>query len=477
MAGGLVYDRVCMTVSVGGTGVLTLGSAVSRFRTFAAAGAANSAVVAYVIEDGTNWEYGDGTYSTTGPTLTRTTIVASSNSGAAIDVSLAAVVYSSAKIDDLCAVGAQTLTVAQAAQVRTNQDTAWREAMAAVNLAQNGFHQVSQINGLNSVSIADGASAYISDGWVMEVVGTSITGQVIADPFTTNPAIKYGQKLNITVAKPTLSAGDYVIEYTRLEGSRVANLGFGGSGANYLLVSRVMKSNIAITGYIWLRNAAKNRTYLRSFTLAANTEKLISCVFPGDTTGTWVKDTTIGMEIGFGYAAGTTFRGTVNAWNAGNYYGTTSSTNLAATANNYIIGSGLLILPYMSNAVTEAPLVNETARYARPFSEDLRDCQRYYEKIGAGVAGAWSAADTAQLGVNFKVPKRQVSGMTLSLSQNNPSILEPSVATRTGSGSALSVAYGPTVNGAIVSVNGFSGATATNPAIMTDDFIIVDNRL
>lgn len=474
---GLVLDRACMTIAVGGTGALTLGSAVARYRTFAAAGAANNDVVSYVIEDGTNWEYGDGTYSTTGPALTRTTIAASSNGGAEIDVSTSAVVYSTAKAGDYAAVVAQALTAGQGAQVRANTDTAWREAMASVNLAINPFHQVSQINGLNAVSIADGESAYISDGWVMEAVGMPISGQVIADPFSTNPAIKYGQKLKITTGKASLSAGDYVIEYMRLEGSRIANLGFGGSGANYLLVSRVFKSNIALTGYIWVRNAAKDRTYLRSFSLAANTEKIISATIVGDTSGTWTKDTGLGMEVGFSFAVGSTFRGTVSTWNAGTYYGTSSSTNLAATTNNYVIGSGLLLLPYMTTVTTEAPLVSEASRFARPFSEDLRDCQRYYEKIGAGCAGAWSAADTAQLGINYKVSKRQTSGLSLSLVQSNPSILEPSVSTRTGSSSALSAAAGPTVNGAIVSINGFSGATAKNPAIMTDDFIIVDNRL
>lgn len=471
----IVLDRACMTVAVGGTGAITLGSAVPRFRTFAAAGAGNGDNVAYVIEDGSNWEIGDGTYSTAGPTLTRTTLI-NSSTGSALNVSTSAIVYSSPKNTDLVSTAVQALGSYTKAQVRANIDAAWAEVLGAANLAANGFHQISQANGLSAVSIASGNAAYISDQWVMETVGPAISGQVVADPFT-SVSIKFGQKLLVTTAKASLSASDYVTEYVRLEGNRVANLGYGTAGAEHIFLCRIMKSNIAMTGYIWMRNAAKDRTYLRSFTLAANTEKAIVTTLIGDTSGTWNKDSLLGMEIGFSYAVGSSMRGTVNTWNAGTYYGTSSSTNLAATQNNYVVGSGLLLLPYSTTVLTEAPLIYDLARFARAYDVDLRECQRYYEKCGIGAAGAWSDANTAQLGVGFKVPKRQVSGMALSLSQNNPSILEPGVSTRTGSSSALSVANGPTVNGAIVSINGFTGATAGKPALLTDDVIIVDNRL
>lgn len=91
---GLFYDRVAMTVSgTPGTGVVTLGSAFTGHRSFADAGVGNATEVAYTIEDGVNWEVGKGTYSSTGPTLTRTTIYCSSNSNAAINASSAAVVF------------------------------------------------------------------------------------------------------------------------------------------------------------------------------------------------------------------------------------------------------------------------------------------------------------------------------------------------------------------------------------------------
>ena len=91
---GLFYDRAAMRVSgTPGTGPVTLSTAYPGYRTFAAAGVPDATLVAYAIEDGSNWEVGKGTYSSTGPTLTRTTIYCSSNSNAAINASTSAVVF------------------------------------------------------------------------------------------------------------------------------------------------------------------------------------------------------------------------------------------------------------------------------------------------------------------------------------------------------------------------------------------------
>jgi len=91
-----------MTVSgTPGTGTITLGSAVSMFQTFAAAGVLNGQLVSYIIEDGINWEIGQGTYGSSGTTLARTTISASSASGAAISATSSATVYLDALAADV----------------------------------------------------------------------------------------------------------------------------------------------------------------------------------------------------------------------------------------------------------------------------------------------------------------------------------------------------------------------------------------
>jgi hypothetical protein len=67
-----MLNRAKMSVTSTGTGTLTLGSAVLGFQTFANAGVANADTISYAIEDGTNWEIGTGTYTSSGTTLSRT---------------------------------------------------------------------------------------------------------------------------------------------------------------------------------------------------------------------------------------------------------------------------------------------------------------------------------------------------------------------------------------------------------------------
>ena len=73
----VVYDRVQETTTTSGTGSVTLLGAVSGFQSFAVVGNGNTTY--YTITDGAAWEVGIGTYSTSGPTLARTTVLSNSN--------------------------------------------------------------------------------------------------------------------------------------------------------------------------------------------------------------------------------------------------------------------------------------------------------------------------------------------------------------------------------------------------------------
>jgi hypothetical protein len=76
-------DRVQQTGSANTTVSFTLTGSVTGFQSFAVVGNGNTTYYSSFDASG-NWEVGLGTYSTTGPTLTRTTIYSSSNSGSAV---------------------------------------------------------------------------------------------------------------------------------------------------------------------------------------------------------------------------------------------------------------------------------------------------------------------------------------------------------------------------------------------------------
>jgi hypothetical protein len=73
----VLADRVQENTTTSGTGPVTLTGAVFGFQTFAVVGNGNTCY--YTIVDGGAWEVGIGTYSTTGPSLARTTILSNSN--------------------------------------------------------------------------------------------------------------------------------------------------------------------------------------------------------------------------------------------------------------------------------------------------------------------------------------------------------------------------------------------------------------
>ena len=82
----VVNDRVQQTGTANTTVSFTLSGTVLGYQSFAVIGNGNTTFYAATDVSG-NWEVGIGTYATSGPTLTRTTILSSSNSGSAVTFS------------------------------------------------------------------------------------------------------------------------------------------------------------------------------------------------------------------------------------------------------------------------------------------------------------------------------------------------------------------------------------------------------
>ena len=80
----VLKDRVKETSTTAGTGTLTLAGAAVGFQSFSAIGNGNTTY--YAIADSTTgaWEVGIGTYTSSGTTLSRTTVLSSSNGGSLV---------------------------------------------------------------------------------------------------------------------------------------------------------------------------------------------------------------------------------------------------------------------------------------------------------------------------------------------------------------------------------------------------------
>ena len=83
----VLADRVKETTAVTGTGTATLLGAATGFQSFSAVGNGNTTYYTIAAQSGSEWEVGIGTYTSSGTTLSRDTVLASSNSGSLVNFS------------------------------------------------------------------------------------------------------------------------------------------------------------------------------------------------------------------------------------------------------------------------------------------------------------------------------------------------------------------------------------------------------
>jgi len=360
-----------------------------------------------------------------------------------------------------------TYTDAEKTQARSNIYAAPLDALAYNGMQVNGSMEVSQERGTAAIS----TNAYILDGWRVEKSGTSAisAAQSIASPFS---PLGFGASVGISVTTAQVSLGgtDYCILVHPIEGYRISRLALGGAYAQSFTVSFWTAHTKTGTYSVAVRNGNNTRSCAATYTQnVSNTPEYKTVTFPGDATGTWTIDNTVGLTLVFAIANGYPAAPATGTWYGANYFAASGQVNgLDSTSNSFRL-TGVVVLPG-----TQAPSATQSPLIMRPYDQELLTCQRYFKKFGTGMGGTWISSSVAQFGLVLEHEMRALA--TGALTTASPAVLDPATAVRTGVGSTIGFDY-TQPRGIVFSVTGFSGATQFRPAFLTDDYVKLDARL
>jgi len=257
----------------------------------------------------------------------------------------------------------------------------------------NGAMVIDQRNAGASVTYSN-SGGYTLDRWLFD---NTTDGTVTVQQSSTAPVgFSNSCLVTVTAADVSLTATQRCRIRQAVEGFNVADLGFGSASASTVTLSFWVRSSLTGTFGGALNNGAADRSYPFSYTIsAANTWEQKTVTVAGDTSGTWLTTTGIGLTAQFGLGIGSTYSGTAGAWVGSQIMSTTGATSLIGTngATFYITG---VQLEKGSTA---------TSFDYRPYGTELQLAQRYYQLVSSFTAAGNAATQVAAV-VPFQTPMR-----------------------------------------------------------------------
>lgn len=297
-----------MATSTTGTGTITLGAAENGYQTFADAGVADGETVRYVIEDGTNWEIGSGTYTASGTTLSRT-VSESNNSDAAINLSGSAKVMVTAAAEDLAsgpevtAVASGTLSTGDTVIVNSDGTVS---AVSSVNVSQS-YGSVTQFDsgGLWLAATYDASAQKVvivyyddyNNDYLTAIVGT-----------VSGTSISFGTEVVVSSIVPAYISVAYDANAERVV---IAYRNAGNSFYGTAIVGVVSGTSISFGSPVVYNSSTSS---YNAIVYDSNAQKVV--ITWGGTSGGAIVGTVSGTSISFG--SSTTFN------SSGTYYGNTT---------------------------------------------------------------------------------------------------------------------------------------------------------
>jgi hypothetical protein len=230
------------------------------------------------------------------------------------------------------------------------------------------------LNGDMRIDQRNAGSAVTTAGYTLDrfTIANSTDGAFSAQQDSSAPTgFVNSLKVTATTADGTLTTTQNLSLLQPIEGTNVSDLAWGTANAKTVTLSFWVRSSLTGTFGGALRNSGVNRSYPFTYSISvADTWEYKTVTVAGDTSGTWLTTTGVGIGVLFGLGAGPDRSGTAGAWNSNN--------NLSATGAVSVIGT-LNATWYVTGVQLEVGSV-ATPFERRPYGTELSLCYRYYYK-------------------------------------------------------------------------------------------------
>lgn len=252
----------------------------------------------------------------------------------------------------------------------------------------NGAMEIDQ-RSTGTLTLSSTGNTYTMDRWAG--YNRLVASKFSVQQSTTAPTGFKNSLLVTSLSAYSVSSGDlhYITQF--VEGTNIADLGWGASGAKTVTLSFWVRSSLTGTFGGAIVNSGSSYCYPFSYSISsANTFERKTITITGPTAGTWLTTTGIGLQVIFSMGTDSAFLGTANAW-------VQADNKLSVTGETRVIGTNGATW-YLSGVQLE---VGSTATEVerRPYGMELQLCQRYFQTYPTliHIAFGGRVADTAGL--------------------------------------------------------------------------------
>jgi hypothetical protein len=267
-------------------------------------------------------------------------------------------------------------------------------SMGFRNRIINGDMRIDQRNAGALVNPAVNGTYYL-DRWLV-ISGAAGKFSIGQNAGAVTPPAGFTNYLGLTsLSAYAVGVGEVFAVRQLVEGFNAADLGWGTASAQPITLSFWVRSSLTGTFGGSIRNSAQTRTYPFAYSIsAANTWEQKTVTVVGDTSGTWLTNNGIGINVQFSIGADSGSSGTAGAWSGSNFQSATGAVSVVGTSGATFFITGVQL---------EAGSV-ATPFERRPFGTELALCQRYYSMngLGNGTAISSGAYDTHPFPVTMR---------------------------------------------------------------------------